>query len=397
MQERRALQLGHDMRFEAAGSNDDEGQSIDINTAFNGDGLNFTEGLLATPHQARPKHFDRHASYSSGEVNSDISNSSGGTKQLAYRDKEEHLVQVAMARIRRAQALGERNVRLTKPELDALERKQRKNQTISRSTGLSGRPASSPPYTSQRTLAVVEPKPSKRRVMPNNSGYDYGGLSIHGNSTSQVTAASPRRENQSDSTSGYFGGPQARSHEISTPSEARSVGSHSPQRQDPSVQASRSRDHRKRYFSVPEGFGLSPAAEFPALSRRLPDDPNWIPRARSASSNQPHVNRDITYATYMPAPLHVASHRPRSRRSVFDNYEAQSSTWERGNQHSVATTTPPQQSFSEFEGTDEPISIPSNATYSGDDSYDDYSEELDYVPYYEPNIPRAPFEGHSRR
>lgn len=391
------LQLGHDVRFDAADSNDDEGHSIDINAAFDGDGLNFTEGPLATPHQARPKHFDRHASYSSGKSNSDINNTSGGTKQVAYRDKEEHLVQIAMDRIRRAQALGEINVRLTKPELDALERKQRKNQTISRSTGLSERPASSPSYTSQRTLAVVEPKPSKRRVMPNNSGYDYGGLSIHGNPTSQATAASLRRENQSDSTFGYFGGPQAGSHDISTPPDARSASSHSPQHQNPPVHANRSRDHRKRYFSVPEGFGLSPAAEFPTLSRRLPDDPNWIPRARSASSNQPHVTGDIPYAAYVPAPLHVAPSRPRSRRSVFDNYDAQSSTWERGNQQSIAVTGPPHQSFLEFEGIDEPISVPSNATYSGDDSYDDYSEELDYVPYNEPNMPRAQSEGYSRR
>jgi hypothetical protein len=44
--------------------------------------------------------------------------------QLAMRDKEDQLVDTALERIRRAQMLGQKNVRLSKRELDALERKR---------------------------------------------------------------------------------------------------------------------------------------------------------------------------------------------------------------------------------------------------------------------------------
>lgn len=388
------LQLEDDMRFEVVDSNEDERHSIGIDTAFFGDGFDLTEGVLATQQQARPTYYDRHASYPS---ETDMNNNSGGVRQLAYRDKEEQLVQIAMERIRRAQALGESNVRLTKPELDALARKRRKNQTMGRNTALSRR-SSNPSNMNQRSSAVVEPKSSKRRVMLNNSGYDYSGPSIHGNSTSQVTAASLRHENQQDLFPGYFRDPQAGPYDdTSMLSGTRSAGSHSPLHQNPPPTASRPRDQQKRYFSVPKGFGSSPAAEIPAPSRRLPDDPNWIPRARSASSNQPYMTGDIPQSAYTPSPLNVAPSRPPARRSVFDNYKTHPSNWERGIQPPMAVTTPPQLTFSRYEGSDEPMSIPSYANDSGDDGYNDYSAELDYVPYHEPDIPRGPFEGYPRR
>ncbi|KAL8918495.1 MAG: hypothetical protein Q9208_007302 [Pyrenodesmia sp. 3 TL-2023] len=48
--------------------------------------------------------------------------------QVALRNKEDLLVQQALERIRRAQVLGKRNVKLTQPEIDALERKRRQDE-----------------------------------------------------------------------------------------------------------------------------------------------------------------------------------------------------------------------------------------------------------------------------
>lgn len=59
--------------------------------------------------------------------------------QLAMRDKEDQLVDTALERIRRAQVLGKKNVRLSKRELDALERKRQQTDGLSGSRRPSSR------------------------------------------------------------------------------------------------------------------------------------------------------------------------------------------------------------------------------------------------------------------
>lgn len=389
------LQMEDDVRFEVVDGTEDEGHSIGYDMEYTDYGEDFTEEVMATQEQARSTFYDRQASYLTEGVNSDTNNSSGGFRQLAYRDKEDQLVQIAMDRIRRAHALGERNVGLTKPELDALERKRRKNHVTRKSTALPER-SSSPSNMNRRISATAESRSSKRRVIPNNSGYGYNGPFTQGNPAPQITLASPRYENQEDLFPGYFRGPHAESYDLPMTARTRSASSHSPLRQNPPPSVTRPPDNQKRYFSVPRGFGSSPAAEMPALPRRLPDDPQWIPRARSASSNQPYVTGEIPPSVYTPSPLNASSSRPQSRRSVFENYQTVSSNRERDIQ-APASTTPPQPAFSQFEGSDIPTSISSYANHPGDDSYNDYSTEIGYVPHHEPKAPRAQFDAYSRR
>ena len=395
LQERRSSQLEDDMRFESVESNEDEGHRIGLDTAFTGDDLDITEGVLSTQQEARSTYYDRYASYLSESTSSDPNSSSAGIRQLAYRDKEDQLVQIALDRIRRAQALGERNVRLTKLELDALERKRRKVHAIARNTALPER-SSSPSSMNQRNLAAVEPRSSKRRVIPNNSGYRYSEPSIQGNSASSARPVSPMHENQEDIFPEYLRDPQVESYDLSTQSRIRSIGSHSPLRQNPPLTTARPRDRQKRYFSVPKGFGLSLAAEDPPLSRRLPDDPQWIPRARSASSNQPYGGGDVPQSAYTPSSLNAFS-RPQARRSVFENYRTQPSNWGRDAQSPMTGTTSTQPVFSQFEGSDAPYSIRADAIDSEDGGYNDYSTDFDYVPRHELAMPRTKFDGYSRR
>ena len=70
--------------------------------------------------------------------------------QIALRDKEDILVEKALQRIRRAQELGKTNVRLSKSEIEALQRKrekdsrraaQPKQQKRDRASGISVKPA----------------------------------------------------------------------------------------------------------------------------------------------------------------------------------------------------------------------------------------------------------------
>lgn len=395
LQERRSLQLEEDMRFELVDSNEDEGHGIGLDTAFANNDIDLTEDVLATQ-EARSTYYDRYASHLSENTSSDPSSSSGGFRQLAYRDKEDQLVQIALERIRRAQALGERNVRLTKPELDALERKRRKNHVVGRNAALSER-SSSPSSMNQRNFAAVEPRSSKRRVMPNNSGYSYNGSSIQGNSTSQARSASPRHDSQEDVFLKNLGSPQVEPYDMSMRPRMRSVVSHSPLHQNPPPTTTRLRDRQKRYFSVPKGFGLSSAVEDPPLPRRLPDDPQWIPRARSASSNQPYGTRDAPQSAYTPSPLNAAFSRPHARRNVSENYRTLSNNWERDAQFPMSGATPPQPAFSQLEGSDAATSILSYSNDSEDGGYNDYGTEFDYVSENELKIPRAQFDGYSRR
>ncbi|KAJ5435732.1 hypothetical protein N7445_006617 [Penicillium cf. griseofulvum] len=78
--------------------------------------------------------------------------------QLAMRDKEDQLVDTALERIRRAQVLGKKNVRLSKQELGALERKRQETDSLSgsrrpsvNSVKVTSRPSSRP--SSRRSVA----------------------------------------------------------------------------------------------------------------------------------------------------------------------------------------------------------------------------------------------------
>ena len=396
LREKHSLHLEDDMRFELVDSNEDEGHGIGLNRSFDSDDIDLTEEVLATQQEAHSTYYDRYASHLSESTSSDLSSSSGGVRQLAYRDKEDQLVQIALDRIQRAQALGERNVRLTKPELDALERKRRKNHAIGRNTAYSER-SFSPSSVNQRNSATVGSRSSKRRTMPNKSGFSYSGSSTQGKPVSQARPASPRHENQEDKTAENLRSPQLEPYDLSTQPRMRSINSHSSLYQNPPPTTTRSRDRQKRYFSVPKGFGSSPAAEGPPLPRRLPDDPQWIPRARSASSNQPFRTGDAPQSIYTPSPLNAAFSRPQARRSVFENYRNQPDNWGRDTQSPPSGTTPPQPTFSQFEGSDAPISILSYANDSEDSGYNGYSAEFDYVPQHELGNSRAQFDGYFRR
>lgn len=401
MQTSRMLQLDDDMLFEEVDINDDEGQSMEINTAFidnNSDFSELSEGIVATQERARPTYYGHRASNLSERGNVKSNSGSDGVRQSAHKVKEERLVQIAMNRIRRAQALGESNVRLTKSELDALERKQRQNRDRSRSTAPSGRPVSSSSGTNRRTSAIVEPKSSQRRMMINNTGYDYSGPSIYNRSASQAMAASSGHENQQDAPPGYNESSRAGLYDIPLPSGSRSASSHSPLHTNAPSPLLRPREPEKRYFSVPKGFGASPAAANPPVSRRLPDDPHWVPRARSASSNQSYESRDMSPVAYPPVPFQPTPGRSQTRRSVFDHHETQSSSWGSGIQPTKVITEPSQLSFLPREGRDGLLSMPANAYDQGrDDGFDNYGSELDYDAHPEQDMPRGHYEGFSFR
>jgi PRA1 family protein 1 len=394
LQERNMLQWEEDMRFEVVDGNDDEGYGVGIEAAFINDGLDSAEGFLTAQQQARPKLYESHPSCYSEREYEPKKNSSGGIRQLAYKDKEEYLVKTALDRIRRAQALGKNNVRLTKPELDALERKQRKNQITGRNPAFPDRPAHRPSDTTQGSLAFMEPKPSKRRIFSTNFDRGYTGPVVYGRTASQATPPSLGPENQSNVMSGYYSGPRAELYDLTMPPGA---GSHDQQRQSASPSSSQPRDPQKRYFSVPEMFGSSSPLESPAISRPLPDDPRWIPRPRSASSTQPYVIRDVQHPANANSLRHVTLTHPQGRRRIPGWTEPYPTNPGGGIQPLlVIKTTQPRPSLLEPR-SDDSVSLTADIKHTVDDMYDNDRPVLDYGPYHEPDASPASFyEQYSR-
>ncbi|KAH8657525.1 hypothetical protein BGZ60DRAFT_132822 [Tricladium varicosporioides] len=90
---------------------------------FTSDSLQFTGGDLAPTTRAR-----RSYAFDDEDSSDDSAASEESAMQIALRDKEEALVQSALARIRRAQEKGKREVKLNQDELDALEKRRRRMQ-----------------------------------------------------------------------------------------------------------------------------------------------------------------------------------------------------------------------------------------------------------------------------
>ena len=210
----------------------------------------------------------------------------GGSMQVALRDKEEMLVQKALERIRRAQLLGKKNVKLTQPELDALERKRQKDRVmrdqVSRKNSRSNLKGDDRRRSSGQSGATLkERKPIKRRSKGNFSAYD-------GESSSSSRRATPPG--------------------VLVPGAG--VVGFSPLGQYPPVQSGSSaspRGSKKRISSGSDIPALPPPRSSNA-SRRLPDDADWMPRPRSTSSvsGQTHIYDPYLYQTYSP-PLHQVS------------------------------------------------------------------------------------------
>ena len=184
--------------------------------------------------------------------------------QLAMRDKEEVLVQRAMERIRRAQALGQANVKLPVQERDALERKIQSDRARGRKPLLAlggGKKRASPEArrTSSSKSSLALAKTSKNKSSQSSLGRAEDG-----------------------------------------PANAPGMVYHKPDGQP---------------VFAPIGYyppGSSSSAARGQQPRMLPDDPNWRPRPRSTSSAAGPYGyppaADMHGYPYPPPPPHLAQY-----------------------------------------------------------------------------------------
>ncbi len=281
-------------RVEELDSDDDtDTQGVGLNfdkKRFASDPLQFTGiDLTPTTRARRPYNYDDPED-SSEESESDIEIEGTNALQIALRDKEEALVQSALARIRRAQEKGKREVKLNQDELDALENRRKRMQAAATATKERKGSASSGGSGSERrrrsdrhliTVPIGEPTSRKRaKSTRRDEGVNPPGMLIEG--PDGVTYA----------PLGYYP-PQASSSRDS-PTRPRSATSQQLRGGLPQFAPASS-----RHFSE----GNRPVSSSSNSSRRpLPDEEEWVPSRRSSGSSQSHGIDPFEYQVSSDAP-----------------------------------------------------------------------------------------------
>ena len=308
--DRQAQQWEEDRRFEEVDSDEDDGQGVGLDGAFVSDELRFTGANLNQRSRRRQVYGDRMSSESSGDdYGSD--HGASGTMQIALRDKEKLLVQKALERIRRAQMLGRTNVKLSQPEIDALERKRRKDEAESARKRPEMRNADRRRSTGQSRDASREQKSSRRKSKGYFPAYDGENSSGSRRATPPGILVPGPAGVPAYSPLGYYP-PTTAPQGGSSRSGSRSASSHSLAQASPPLP----RAHKQRYSSGPDPALASPAPRSLQSSRRLPDDPNWIPRPRSSSSVSSQPYPPDQYIAYSPPIPQIPHQYSQGRRIV---------------------------------------------------------------------------------
>ena len=281
---------------------------------FVSDELHFTgANPLRTSRRLQEHDYDDDISSESSGEDYDSSHGAGGTRQIALRDKEELLVQKALERIRRAQMLGRTNVKLTQPELDALERKRRNDEAENARQKPERGNARRRRSNGQSRDPSREQKPSRRKSKGYIPPYDGESSSSSRRATPPGILVPGPAGLPVYSPLGYYPSSTALQGGSSR-SGSRSASSHSLAQTSPPLP----RAHRQRYPSDPDPAKPSSVPHSPQSSRRLPDDPNWIPRPRSSSSVSGHSYRSDQYQAYSP-PLPQMPHQYSQGRRVLSS------------------------------------------------------------------------------
>ena len=305
-------QWDHDRNIQELDSAGELDQGFGQNGSFRSDKLHFTGVDMSRSTDQRQLNYS-HTSETSDDMDEDTDDGTGEKMQLVLRDKEELLVQKALERIRHAQMLGKTNVKLTKPELDALERKRRKEQARREREDSSLRPGerrrSSTKFKGGSDKA---PKGSVQKMIRTPiSAFNYEGFSSSGSADVGLIHSGAQDIAAQTRLNAYAPAPQ---YIPSKHPDSRSSSSHSHRRETPPLLPPQGHTQKKRYFSVPESPYTPPMTRTPPSPRPLPDDPDWIPRPRSSSCLSSHESRQ--HQAYSPPVPQSPPHYNRDRRTA---------------------------------------------------------------------------------
>ncbi|KAL1965623.1 hypothetical protein VTN77DRAFT_5300 [Rasamsonia byssochlamydoides] len=230
----------------------------------------------------RSHRYDYDSEISDGEdydLDDDADSTVAYAIELAMRDDEEWLVERALERIRRAQMLGKKNVRLSRRELDALEKKRM--QTGKNSKGSQAKKVGS-------TRDPVSDKRSDKR-RKSDEPVPRGSLSKDDRRRStreQYAAPYPPASEERMPSVGY-----GRS---SSSSSQRPMQSPRPQHWNAPPDLPQPSPHSKHHSAVREARPRSSSRDLPSPGS-FPDDPQWVHRPRPLSNVAPYSVEQSPY------------------------------------------------------------------------------------------------------
>ena len=368
------------LRFEEIDSDSDDGQGVNVESSFASDELRFTGADLGAHMRTRQRQVYEDDSDTSDENYPVVSETSGGTMQLALKDKEDLLVQKALERIRRAQALGKTNVKLSQPELDALERKRRRDQSKRRTSGVNLRLADKRQSSGTSSPALREQKSGNEVRKSSLPRHDRGDALSAKYTAAPPGLLLPGQDVLSHAPFGYY--PSADFSEDPRPNSSSRI---SPplRRKAPNVpHYTKPRDKTKRNSSGIGSARQSPPSDMSDPSRRLPDDPSWSPRPRSASSYHPYVTDPYQYQQYSPSVPQMPPQHTQNRRIVSGPPDVLYPDVQRRAaypaQQPYAASSEPSLLHREYRGGQQAEAMESD--YESGDSEDD-GVQVDVVPY----------------
>jgi hypothetical protein len=265
---------------------------------FVSDPLRFTGVDLSSKPQRRGYAFED-SEPDTEESYSDSSDGNQSAKQIELREKEEALVQSALARIRRAQEKGKSEVKLEPDELAALERRRKRMQSAAtaskpRKSSASNGSGSDRKRRKDRAMVTVPiMQPEARRHSGVRRGHSptrppSGGPGIVVEGPGGVLSYAPIGHNPPTSS------------KRSSPTRPRSSTSLSQgRRQTPPLQAS-DYSQGNRYFS--EEYRRPTSSGSPR--RPLPDEEDWVPGGSRRSSVSSQVYDSIDPFDYQTSSGH---------------------------------------------------------------------------------------------
>jgi hypothetical protein len=371
------------VRIEELDSDDTDSQGVGLNfdqKRIVYDSLHF----LGASSSSQPRVRKGYAYNSDTSESESDSEDGGSAMQVALRDKEEALVQSALARIRRAQEKGKSQVKLNPEELEALERRRQRMQAAAKKEKGSGPGSGSErKRRSERLISVPIAEPPSRTKGKSKRAEDFD---PRASGSSAPPGVLVRGADGVYAPVGYY--PQQSASSRNSPTRPRSSTSLAYPQGQP------------RHYSD----GTRPTSSSSNGSRRpLPDEEDWVPNSRRSSlSSQSHNQDPFDYQVDNGHPPPIPQQYIQTRRIVSGPPEIMYSTLPRN---------PPSFSSSSREHPAEPSrrkslqrDSPENIATSSDEEEDE-SDDLNngvqvFVEEREPTkertVPRKPVGGRKK-
>lgn len=310
-------------RVEEVDSDNSDTQGVDLSFGnekqFASDSLHFTGADLTSTRVRRSYTIDESEGSSEDSEGSDVEGLD--SLQVALRDKEEALVQSALARIRRAQEKGKKEVKLNQEELDALEKRRKRLQAAATAKARKGSGSSSGSERKRRnerniTIPLAPPEAESRSSSRPSSRRSKGKSRRSEDVQAPAFMVAGIDGLVYTPSAGSSKQPSPNRNSTSRPRASTGLSSQ-PLRGTPAPYFAYQTSNT-RHFSD----GVRPASSASNKARPMPDDESWIPaNSRRSSGSSSYVIDPFEYqvSSDVPPPIPQQYMQTQSGRRVVSS------------------------------------------------------------------------------